>query len=198
MLRFKTLTPDRFCPKVMDMEPSFAGLFQNIFGTLSAGMSDWGGLHPLLVHFPIVLFFVAPFFAAAALIWSASAKTLNICALALMLTGVAAILAATSSGEMAAEHLASPPLEVIDTLDAHYRLAEQARLGFCILTAVFFLFVCLRTRLSARFGRRGEITAVALFLLIYASQLLLLFNAAHYGGKLVHQHGLRSSLYSSK
>ncbi|MCA9403419.1 MAG: hypothetical protein KC897_06535 [Candidatus Omnitrophica bacterium] len=179
------------------MEPSFAGLFQNIFGTLSAGLSDWGGLHPLVVHFPIVLFFVAPAFTIAALVRPASARVLNTCAVSLMLAGVVAIFAATSSGEMAAEHLTSPPLEVIDTLDAHYRLAEQARLGFCILTGIFLFYVFLYRPFTARFGRRGEIAAVSLFLLIYAFQLLLLFNAAHYGGRLVHKYGLRSSLYAS-
>lgn len=177
------------------MEPSFIGLFQNMFGTFTAGLSDWGGLHPLFVHFPIVLFFTAPFFAAAALIWPGQSKPLNISALVLMAAAVAAVFCATSSGEMAAEHLSSPPLELIDTLDAHYRLAEQARLGFCILTGVFFLYVLLKGRLTARAGRRGEIAAVILFLLIYSSQLLLLFNAAHYGGQLVHRYGLKSSLF---
>ncbi len=152
----------------------------------------------MLVHFPIVLFPVAFAFVAAGLVREKSARTLHASALVLMLAGVAAVFAATSSGDMAAEQLSSPGLEVIDTLEPHVRLAEQARLGFCILTGIFFLYVLLRGRLAAVIGRRGEVLAVILFLLVYAFQLLLLFNAAHYGGKLVHQHGLRSSLYSTK
>lgn len=156
-------------------------------------INNWGSLHPFIVHFPIALLFVAPLFILLGIIIQKSRKTFYICALILMLLGTAGVFLAVATGNFAAETLSGDPA-ITATLEAHVRFAEQSQLNFSVLAILFLIYILSPNFTQKRPGKldRG---AGCLFLIIYVFNLALIFNAAHYGGKLVHQHGVRSTFY---
>lgn len=158
-----------------------------------AQINDWGSLHPLIVHFPTALLFTAPLFIVLGLIAQKSRKTFYICALILMLLGTAGVFLAVSTGNSAAETLSGNPA-IAATLEAHVRFAEQSRLNFSVLAILFLLYVISPNFIQKRPGKLDRVIG-SLFLIIYVFNLALIFNTAHYGGKLVHQHGIRSTFY---
>lgn len=160
----------------------------------SKGTNDWGSLHPIIVHFPVALLFVAPLFIALGLISPKSRKTFYICALILMLLGTTGVFFAISTGDSAAEALHVNPA-ISATLNTHVRFAEQSRLSFSILSGVFLLYAVFLSKLIQKCHSKIHLAAIWIFLIIYAFNLIFLFNAAHYGGRLVHEHGIKSSLY---
>ena len=70
----------------------------------------------------------------------------------------------------------------------------NGRNAFVLLTSVFacILAVPLVTRRAWRPSRYALVAGV--FLLFYAGGTIALVNAAHYGGRLVHQYGVRAMI----
>ena len=59
----------------------------------------WDGIHPLLIHFPLTLFFLAPVFVLfASLAKTTTRRTFLISALTVMLLGIASTYAAFEAG----------------------------------------------------------------------------------------------------
>jgi len=180
------------------MEQTFVGSWQNAIQFLTAGLTDWGGLHPVLVHFPVSLLSIAPLFIVIGLFTKKSAKTFYVCALVLLLTGTAGAYLAETSGEKASEAVSTADgNETLATLRTHAELAEKATLHFSILTALFLVYVLFYTLLNGIFGPRIHQLGLILFLAAYAYSLLILANTAHHGGMLVHHHGVQSKLFSN-
>lgn len=179
------------------MEYSFTASWDNLLNTFAAGINDWGSLHPIIVHTPIALLFAAPLFILLGLFIKRSAKVFHTNALILLTIGTLSIFAATSTGEKASEFIEPNPA-LVTTLDAHIRLAEQMRLNFSILTSILMTYILLYSYFSTKFNPKIHQSAIILFLLFYAFNLILLFNTAHQGGKLVHHHGITSNLYTDK
>ncbi|MCA9401981.1 MAG: hypothetical protein KC713_10155 [Candidatus Omnitrophica bacterium] len=169
-------------------------LTHNFTHVFSVVFSDWGSTHPLVIHFPIALYFVAPIFILAGLIFKKRSKTFYTSALILMVLGLAAVFTALSSGESAAEHL-KPDSTVVETLGEHDELAHRTRNIFVILTVTFFIFVLLQNKFDKKAHRQPQAIFLILFLLAYLFGLLTLLNTAHYGGKLVHYHGIHSQFF---
>jgi uncharacterized membrane protein len=149
-------------------------------------------MHPLVVHFPIALLFVAPLFVVAGLLLRDRGRPFLLSALALLVLGTAGAFVATATGE-AGEDAAEAVPAAEATLERHEELAVQARNAFAALT-VLYAVVLLGPALFKRTPRRA-VTAVALsaFLALDVAGLVLLANAAHYGGQLVHAQGVRAA-----
>lgn len=175
---------------VLNMNPESEINLQAIMDVFTSGITDWGSLHPILIHFPIALFFVAPVFIILGLVFSKSAKTFFTAAVILMALGILFMFLSTSSGEAAVEILPANP-EFVPTLELHYVLAEKARLYFCVLSVLFLAYTLFFQKLS----RRIQLIAVIIFLAAYALSLIVLFNAAHHGAELVHRYGVQSQLF---
>jgi uncharacterized membrane protein len=158
-----------------------------------AQINNWGSLHPLIIHFPIALLFVAPLFIVLGIVIQKLLKPFYICALILMLLGTAGVFLAVATGNFAAETLSSNPA-ITATLEAHVRFAEQSQLNFSVLAIFFLLYVISPNFTQKRLGKLDRVIG-SLFLIIYVFNLTLIFNTAHYGGTLVHRHGIRSTLY---
>ena len=178
------------------MDKIFLSSWESLRQIIAAGQNDWGSLHPVIVHAPVALLFIAPLFILIGLSSQKSAKIFYICAFILLLTGTLSIYLAVSTGERASEHLQLSS-DAIKTLELHDRLGMVMRLNFTILTSIFLTYLILNSFFIRKFSPKIHRWGITLFLIIYACHLLLLINTAHQGGKLVHHHGITSQLYKN-
>lgn len=158
----------------------------------------WDRLHPAIVHFPIGLLLFAPLPVVVGAIdrqrrtgWIASG-------LLAMWLGVVAAFVTVWSGEAAAELVSASP-RITASIQRHEKLAEGARNVYlviaAVLTAAAIAGACSkpRTRLRTAVWIGG---VVGLVMTVPAT--LLLLNAAHEGGSLVHDLGVSAPLAPSE
>jgi len=155
-------------------------------------MPTWDGLHPLIIHFPIALLFVAPvFIVIGALLPWRKGRPLFYSALLLMVLGTVSIFFAIETGE-AAGKLAERTPEINTALEQHESLAENTRLTFSILT-VLFAGVLIAPLIGRREpGRTASTVLPLVFVVLYGGGMLLLANAADQGGRMVHEMGVHA------
>ena len=96
----------------------------------------WDGLHPIVLHFPIVLLLVAPLLVMAGLVVSRHRNGFYLSALVLMVLGTVAAYVAVSTGEAAAQVADRTP-EINRVLSQHQSQADRVRLLFTVLTLVW-------------------------------------------------------------
>jgi uncharacterized membrane protein len=151
---------------------------------------SWDGLHPLIIHFPIVLLLVAPvLIVIGALLKPEKGGVLLWTALTMMILGTASVFVAVETGE-AAGKLAERTPEINVVLEHHEELAERTRIAFSVLTIVFSA-ILLVPKLVRRASSRVVTTVLPLvFVVLYGVGTLLLVNTAHNGGRLVHELGV--------
>jgi uncharacterized membrane protein len=153
---------------------------------------SWDGLHPLIIHFPIVLLLVAPLFIVIGAFMSTKAgRYMYLAALVLMVLGTVAAFISYQTGE-AAGKLAERTPEISTALERHENLAETTRLLFSILTVVFAGILSIPKLFKIEPGRRAIVVVSIVFLFFYGSAAIVLVNTAHQGGMLVHQYGVRA------
>ncbi len=157
---------------------------------------SWDALHPLIIHFPIVLLLIAPLFVViGAAVPPRKARAAFASALLLMVVGTASLFVAIETGE-AAGKLAERTPEINAVLEQHEHLAERTRLVFSILTVVFAAIVLLLLlRHSA--GRLATTALPLIFVVFYGVATVLLINTAHNGGRLVHEFGVHAMVAPS-
>jgi uncharacterized membrane protein len=156
-------------------------------------MPRWDGVHPIVVHFPIALLLVAPVFIILAMCLKKQAKAMLLAALVMVLLGTATAFLATATGE-AAEGFVPDVTEARQVLGDHEDLAELARnlfAGVALLLAGLTAFVWWR---DEKLKHWHLVALCALMLLIFAYPSVVLLNAAHEGGRLVHQYGTRAPM----
>lgn len=151
----------------------------------------WEGLHPIIVHFPIALLVVAPILIILGLIFHSSGKVFMVSAFTLMLIGTIAAFISVATGEAAGE-TAERMAGVEAVLESHEELAESARNIFAALTAIFAAIVFVPMAFKRDLGRAAAIPLNLAFLLFYGAGTVVLLNAAHEGGRLVHEFGVRA------
>jgi uncharacterized membrane protein len=157
-------------------------------------LPSWDAIHPLLIHFPIVLLLLTPLFVLiAAVVRPPGNRPYMTTALITLLLGTFSVFLAASSGEDAAE-LADRTGGVNAVLAAHESLASTCEILFAIYSALFAgLFIWQRV---SRLGQDRIVSAVAplLFLAAYSVGLVYLVNTAHAGGRLVHEFGVHAMI----
>ena len=153
---------------------------------------SWDGLHPLIIHFPIVLLLIAPLFIViGASMPARSGRYMYLAALVLMALGTITAFISYQTGE-AAGKLAERTPEINAALERHEKLAETTRLLFSILTVMFAGILSLPKLFKIEPGRRAIVAVSVIFLAFYGSAAVVLVNTAHQGGMLVHQYGVRA------
>ncbi len=152
---------------------------------------SWDGLHPIIVHFPIALLLIAPILIVLGMIFHKNGRAFMISAFVLMLIGTIAAFVAVATGEAAGE-LADRMPNVESILENHEELAETTRNIFAALTVVFGAIVFVPWIFKKEFGQKIVIAVSFAFLLFYGAGTVVLMNAAHEGGRLVHEFGIRA------
>lgn len=148
-------------------------------------------LHPLVVHFPIALVLVAPVFILLAVLLNRYARPLLLAATLLVGMGAVAAAVAVESGE-AAEHFAEAVPAAAPVLDQHASLAKKARNASFGLTGLMAMCTLVVWRSKEPMARKQLGYIAGGTLAAWAGTSLLLANAAHEGGRLVHEFGVRA------
>jgi uncharacterized membrane protein len=151
-------------------------------------LPPWNGAHPEIVHFPIALLITAPIFVLLALFLPSRRKAFALSALILMGLGAIGAIVAVEAGEAGEENAKRIPA-AIQTLHEHQELGERTRNVFIALTIVFGVTVVAERRLA-----RALPAIYVAFLVLYMGGLLVLVNAAHRGGLLVHYYGAHAPI----
>lgn len=160
-------------------------------------MPTWDSLHPLIIHFPIVLLLLTPLFVLISAVLRAPwGRPYMISAIILLVLGTGSLFIATSTGEAAAE-LAERGGAMDAVLQSHESLASASRMVFSGLTLLLLAIYVLprffgreETRLAARYLPLA-------FLVLYSVGAVLIVNTAHAGGRLVHEFGVHALISES-
>lgn len=157
-------------------------------------LPPWEGLHPLVVHFPIALLLLTPVFVLLAALLGSRGRWFGLTALLLLVIGTAGAAFAVSTGEAARDVVADGPDEMWDVMEDHEESAVEARNAFVAL-AVLYGVILLLPVFARKLNRIAYyFPANLLFLGLMLLAINMLSNAAHLGGRLVHQYGVRSAL----
>ena len=151
----------------------------------------WDQLHPIAVHFPIALLLVTPVFLLATIVFRRDRKALARAAFVLMLLGTAGAWVAVSTGS-AAEELAEKTPGAHDILEKHEHLGGDVRVAFTFLTLGWAVFLVVPAVLRREVGTKVWAPATLAYLVLYMWGASVLANAAHEGGRLVHEAGVRA------
>lgn len=151
----------------------------------------WDQVHPIVVHFPIALLLTAPLAVLGAIVFRGWTRHLLVVAAVLVVIGTGFAALATASGD-AAEGFTKGVAGAESVLDRHEDLAELSRNAFIGLSVALVLLAALVWRLGDRLPRRVALAGMALYLAAHLVGAGILANAAHEGGVLVHQLGVKS------
>ena len=158
---------------------------------------SWNGLHPLIVHFPIALLFVAPLFVILGIVVGPlKGRPFLVSALILMALGTGSIFVAVETGELASELVRSTSA-VRAVLQQHQNLAETTEVLFTLLTVVLAALLYAPKLLRRELGLRVLVALLAAFLLFYITGALFLVKTAHQGARLVHEFGVKAPVAST-
>jgi uncharacterized membrane protein len=150
----------------------------------------WDAVHPIVVHVPIALVLVVPVLVVLALLVRAHRRPLLAAAASLMcIAGGGAVLAASSgeAGERHAERV--PGAETV--LHQHEELGESAEVFVLGLAAALVVIAALAWW-GGDAARRAVVGMTLVYLIAHAVGALCVANAAHQGGRLVHELGVRA------
>ena len=150
-------------------------------------------VHPLIVHFPIVLLLAAALFVFLAMIFFRKGRWFAVSALLLLALGTAGAFVAVETGQ-AARTVAEwddPSEDVKAALDAHEKLSKPLPILFAILTGVYLLILIVPLVIRPL----GHPAIVFVLHLVFLAALLaadlLVVHAGYRGTWLVHEHGMR-------
>lgn len=151
----------------------------------------WDGIHPLLIHFPLTLFFLAPVFVLFASFTNATTRrTFLMSALTVMLLGLTLTYVAFAAGQTAAAS-ATRTEEVRTVVDRHQELAGLARSSLTLATLLFSLTFLMCTCIHLQPHELAGVLPVG-SVVFYALGLFWLINTAYHGERLVHEFGVGS------
>jgi uncharacterized membrane protein len=161
-------------------------------GRYAAAFDDpgWEGLHPMIIHFPIVLFLLPPLFLLLAAFTHAERRCLFLsAALTVMVLATTSLYVAFETGD-AAETLINRRAEITAVVEHHQEYANLSRSSFTVATALLGIVLLIRSVLHLH---THELTAVLPlgFVAFYGLGLFWLINTAYNGERLVHEFGVK-------
>lgn len=156
-------------------------------------LPTWDAVHPIAVHLPLGVLAAAPVFLLLSMCFGRVNKGIAGATLILLLIGAAGCVLATATGEAAADVIA-PTGDAAIVLEEHEELAEMARNMFLGLAGLYLLILLITAALKDRLKPAGWVAAHVVALVACALSLLVLANAGHLGGRLVHQYKIRAAI----
>ncbi len=154
-------------------------------------LADWTSVHPMIIHFPIALLLIVPFFIlVGAILSSPRGRPFLVSALILLGLGTVSLFFAVSTGESAARSAIGND-ELLEAVKQHQNLAIETR-GVFVLLLVLYSAVLL-PKVLLRPSRLHSTVLPLAFLLFYCTGALLLFDTARHGNALVHTLGLHAA-----
>jgi len=166
-------------------------MYQIASSSLFPPIPPFDQLHPLVIHFPIALVLVAPVIIALALAWHKQSKVLLLVATLLMAMASAAAVVAVQTGKAASGHAENVP-GAGPVLDAHATMGTRARNATLALTGALALGTAMAWRGGEKLPRKFTLIGGGAYLAVHAAGALVVANAAHEGGRLVHEFGVRA------
>jgi uncharacterized membrane protein len=155
-------------------------------------LPTWDSLHPLIIHFPIVLLLLSPLFILiSAVLAPPKGKPYLIAALLILALGTGSLFIAGSTGHAASE-LAERGGEVDKILETHEDLASETQIVFAGLSVILLGMFLVPRILHRQEDRLFSTFAPVAFLALYSVGALFLVNTAHAGGRLVHEFGIHA------
>jgi uncharacterized membrane protein len=149
----------------------------------------WNGLHPVVVHFPVILLLIAPLLVIlGAVLPEARRGPFLASALALMVLGTSMTYLAVATGELATKAVVSR-LALNGPLQEHRSLAETTRGLFSVLTPVFAVLLFAQRLIRRGLDSRVRASLFAAFLLFYGTGAVMLIDTALKGSLVVHALG---------
>lgn len=157
-------------------------------------LPSWEGLHPLVVHFPVALLLVSPLFVLLGLLPKIG-RGFSHAALALLLLGTIAAYVAVETGEASAG-LITRTEQVSKVLEQHQELAETARNLFTVMTVLYAALIFAPPIYERATRKRIKpvipLVATVVFVILLGLCVIVLANAAHLGGRMVHELGVQA------
>jgi uncharacterized membrane protein len=151
----------------------------------------WDGLHPFVVHFPVVLLLVAPVFVLLGLRPGPRSSAFRVSALVLLIGATVSAFLAVSTGKAAGE-LADHTPAINLVMSRHMDLAEATRNAAAALTVLYALLLALPRYVKAMARPAVSALVQVAFLALLLGAGVLVINTAHLGGRLVHQLGVHA------
>ena len=160
-------------------------------------MPTWDSMHPMIIHFPIVLLLLSPVFVLiSATLSPPKGKPYMVSALLILLLGTGSLFIAGSTGHSAAE-LAERGGAVEAVLEAHEDLASETQIVFAGLSTILLGMYFIPRLLKRQENRLFSTFLPLSFLVLYMVGFLFLVNTAHAGGRLVHEFGIHAIVPAS-
>lgn len=150
-------------------------------------------VHPVVVHFPIVLLLVAPVFVLLGMLKPERTRCFSWAALLLMAMGVASAWVSVLSG-FAAMQLAAVFDEGQEVLEEHEHMALATRTAFTVALGVYAALLLVPALRKRELSRGWGIALHGVFLTLYAAATALVVWTGHLGGRLVHEFGAHALL----
>lgn len=155
---------------------------------------SWDSLHPLIIHFPIVLLLLAPIFVlVSALLPLPRGRPYMLVAISLLLGGTGSLFVAKLTGQAAAQSMQGS-IEAKPALLLHQDLAAETLLVFVVLCVILLGMLVVARVLGEEESKLSSTYLPLAFLALYAVGVLLLVNTAHAGGQLTHGPAFRSGV----
>ena len=154
----------------------------------------WEGLHPLVIHFPIALMFITPVFVLLAACLGKHGRWFGLTALMLLVMGTVSGAVAVSSGTAAFHAMESVEDGGWEVAEEHQQAAQEVQIMFIGLTLLYAVLFAIPLVISKWNVRRYWLLTNLVFLALLLVVNLQLAHAAHLGGRLVHQYGVRAIL----
>ncbi len=151
----------------------------------------WDGLHPLIVHFPIALLTAAPLLVLVGLLVRKDARPWTLAGLLLAALGTLATWVATGSGHAAAQ-LIQASRGLGSVVERHEDLGLLTRNIFTGLTLLLAVLYWGPGWFKKTLPQAVAVTLGVVYLVLYAGGLAVMANAAHQGGRLVHEFGVHA------
>lgn len=148
----------------------------------------WDHMHPIVVHFPIALLLVAPVFLLLAIVWKSQRRVMMGVTCLMVVMGAVAAQVAVMTGEETGE-ITQTAVLAEPVLERHEELAEIARTIFLVLAGVAVVGTAVVWKLKERAKPAMVVGGMAVYGVAHLMGCLVLGNAAHEGGRVVHEFG---------